>query len=98
MKFAFCLVEISRLYWAGIVKNKGNIDDKLAPKVIALKLHAIPIYPKEINTSEATENIICPKIKTYNFWDGFKGIHDDENLKKVIDIQKIEANLVASYF
>ena len=98
IKFAFWLVEISNPYWAGIDKNNGNIDDKLAPKAIALKLHAYEIYPKDINPKDAAENIICPKSKTYNFLDGVKGIHEDKNLKIVIDIQKIEANLVAFYF
>jgi hypothetical protein len=65
---------------------------------MALKLQAYEIYPKDINPSEAAENINCPKSSTYNFFDGVNGIHEDKNRKNVIDIQKIEANFVAFYF
>lgn len=58
IKLEFCSGEISKLCYPGIDKNNGNIDDKLAPKVTALKLHAYPIYPNSINPKVSIEKII----------------------------------------
>ena len=40
MQLAFWLAVISKLYYDGIAKSKGNIDEKQAPYVIAPNMAA----------------------------------------------------------